>query len=161
MGEPDIRGNFSHGDGVYKSVDAGKTWTHSGLGDSRQIGRIAVHPSDPDLVYVAALGHVFGPNAERGLYRSSDGGEHWEQIAPQVDFILCSWNCDNDPAHHPIQKSRRMGIPSAWSDRTGLVYDHEDYRPNRGSAGLVDAEGHVIARSPPGVEQIVVGELTW
>ncbi|MCH7791859.1 MAG: glycosyl hydrolase [Planctomycetes bacterium] len=80
MGEPDVRGNFSHGDGVYKSVDAGKTWNHIGLGDSRQIGRIAVHPNNADLVYVAALGHVFGPNAQRGLYRSSDGGETWERI---------------------------------------------------------------------------------
>jgi photosystem II stability/assembly factor-like uncharacterized protein len=85
MGEPDVRGNFSHGDGVYKSVDAGKTWAHIGLADARQIGRIAVHPTNPDLVYVAALGHVFGPNAQRGLYRSSDGGKHWEQVLFKSD----------------------------------------------------------------------------
>ncbi|MEK7329910.1 MAG: glycosyl hydrolase, partial [Candidatus Eisenbacteria bacterium] len=69
MGESCIRGNVSHGDGVYKSVDAGRTWKNVGLRDSRQIGRIHVHPDDPDLVYVAALGHTFGPNRERGVFR--------------------------------------------------------------------------------------------
>lgn len=79
-GEADIRGNFSHGDGVYRSRDAGKTWDHVGLDDTRQIGHIVVHPADPDTVYVAALGHVFGPNAERGVFRSTDGGETWDKI---------------------------------------------------------------------------------
>jgi len=80
MGEADVRGNFSHGDGIYRSLDAGKTWTHVGLSDSRQIGGIVIHPKDPDLVYVAALGHVFGPNEERGVFRSRDGGATWEKI---------------------------------------------------------------------------------
>lgn len=80
MGEADIRGNFSHGDGVYKSTDAGKTWAHVGLKDTRQIGRVAVHPQDADVVYVAALGHVFGPNAERGVFRTKDGGATWQRV---------------------------------------------------------------------------------
>ncbi len=80
MGEADIRGNLSHGDGVYKSVDAGKTWAHVGLEDTRHIGRIMVDPRDEDVVYVAALGHVFGPNAQRGVFRSEDGGETWERV---------------------------------------------------------------------------------
>ncbi|MGI9013034.1 MAG: WD40/YVTN/BNR-like repeat-containing protein [Phycisphaerales bacterium] len=80
MGEADIRGNFSHGDGVYKSLDAGKTWTHIGLDDTRQIGRIRVHPRDEDIVYVAALGHVFAPNPERGVFRSTDGGDTWKKV---------------------------------------------------------------------------------
>jgi photosystem II stability/assembly factor-like uncharacterized protein len=80
MGETDVRGNFSHGDGVYRSLDAGKTWEHVGLDDSRQIGHIVVHPGDPMTVYVAALGHIWGPNAERGVFRSTDGGETWEKI---------------------------------------------------------------------------------
>ncbi len=80
MGEYDIRGNVSHGDGVYKSMDAGKTWKHSGLENTRQIARIIVNPHNPDLVYVAALGHVWGPNEERGIYRSKDGGKTWEKI---------------------------------------------------------------------------------
>ncbi|MBV9404431.1 MAG: hypothetical protein JO211_03735, partial [Acidobacteriaceae bacterium] len=79
-GEYDIRGNVSHGDGVYKSMDGGKTWKHIGLENTRQIGRIRVHPRNPDLVYVAALGHVWAPNDDRGIYRSKDGGKTWEKI---------------------------------------------------------------------------------
>jgi photosystem II stability/assembly factor-like uncharacterized protein len=80
MGETTIRGNVAHGDGVYKSTDGGKTWLHMGLTDTRQIGKIRVHPGDPNLVYVAALGHAHGPNKERGVYRSTDGGMTWEHI---------------------------------------------------------------------------------
>jgi photosystem II stability/assembly factor-like uncharacterized protein len=80
MGEPTIRGNVSHGDGVYKSTDAGKSWSHLGLAATRQIARICVHPANPDLVYVAALGHAHGPNPERGIYRSQDGGASWEHV---------------------------------------------------------------------------------
>ena len=79
-GEADIRSDMSQGDGLYKSTDAGKTWTNIGLRDSRQIGRILVHPTNPDVVYVAALGHAYGPNAERGVYRSTDGGRSWQHI---------------------------------------------------------------------------------
>ena len=94
MGESPIRGNVSHGDGVYKSTDAGKTWKHMGLEDTRQIPRIRVHPKNPDLVYVAALGHIFGPNDQRGVFRSKDGGKTWERIfnrgnkAGAIDLIL-------------------------------------------------------------------------
>src|SRR6266545_1786675 len=80
MGEACIRGNFSHGDGVYKSTDAGKTWRRVGLEDSRVIGRIRIHPKNPDLVYVAALGHAAGPNDQRGVFRSKDGGKNWERV---------------------------------------------------------------------------------
>src|SRR5258706_8150719 len=80
MGESPIRGNVSHGDGVYKSTDAGKTWKHIGLEDTRQISRVRVHPKNPDLVYVAAQGHVWGPNEERGIYRSEDGGKTWKKV---------------------------------------------------------------------------------
>lgn len=79
-GEFPIRGNVSHGDGVWKTTDAGKTWTFMGLGDTRQIARVRVHPRNPDLVYVAAQGHVFGPNPERGIFRSRDGGKSWQKI---------------------------------------------------------------------------------
>ena len=76
-GETTIRLDVSYGDGVYKSVDGGKTWDHLGLKETRHIGEIRVHPRNPDLVYVAALGHAFGPNPERGVYRSKDGGDNW------------------------------------------------------------------------------------
>lgn len=79
-GEGTVRGNVSQGDGMWKSVDAGKTWKHIGLEDSRHIPRVRVHPKNPDLVYVAALGHLFGPNEERGVFRSKDGGATWQKI---------------------------------------------------------------------------------
>ena len=74
------RGNISNGDGMYRSTDAGKTWKHIGLDAAGQIGSVEVHPSNPDLVYVAALGNLFGPNEERGVYRSRDGGDTWERV---------------------------------------------------------------------------------
>lgn len=80
MGEVPIRGNVSHGDGIYKTTDAGKTWKKMGLEDTRHIGRVRVHPKNPDLVYVAALGHTFGPNEQRGVFRSKDGGVTWQKI---------------------------------------------------------------------------------
>ena len=80
MGESCVRLDVSYGDGVYKSTDAGKTWRHMGLEDTRHIGRVRIHPKNPDVVYVAALGHAFGPNQQRGVFRSTDGGETWEQV---------------------------------------------------------------------------------
>ena len=74
------RGNVSPGNGVYRSTDAGKTWDHVGLVEAGQIARIHVHPKDPDVVYVAALGHIFGPNDERGVFRSLDGGSTWDKV---------------------------------------------------------------------------------
>lgn len=76
-GEAALRGDITWGGGVYKSIDGGKTWSFLGLKDSRHIGAIAVDPTNPDIVLVAALGHAFGPNAERGVYRSTDGGKTW------------------------------------------------------------------------------------
>jgi hypothetical protein len=80
MGEACLRANISHGDGVYKSVDAGKTWINVGLADTRQICKVRVDPRDPDLVYVAAVGHPYGPNEERGVFRSGNGGKTWGEI---------------------------------------------------------------------------------
>jgi photosystem II stability/assembly factor-like uncharacterized protein len=94
MGESPVRGNVSHGDGVYKSTDAGKTWKHIGLSDTRQIGRVRVHPKNSDIVYVAAMGHLWGPNEQRGVFRSKDGGKIWEKVlfrsreAGAFDLIL-------------------------------------------------------------------------
>ncbi|MEM7300395.1 MAG: glycosyl hydrolase [Pseudomonadota bacterium] len=85
MGETTIRVDVSYGDGVYKSEDAGRTWKHMGLAESRHIGEIRVHPTNPDFVYVAAFGHAFGSNPERGVYRSKDGGETWECVLFESD----------------------------------------------------------------------------
>ncbi|HKT87635.1 MAG TPA: hypothetical protein VJQ59_04330, partial [Candidatus Sulfotelmatobacter sp.] len=79
-GEACIRGNIVMGNGVYKSIDAGKTWKFIGLRDTYSIGRMIVDPKDPNVVYVAALGHPFGPNTTRGIFRSRDGGKTWQRV---------------------------------------------------------------------------------
>ena len=78
-GERANRQSSSWGDGVYKSTDGGTTWSNMGLEDSHHIGRIRMHPENPDIVYVAAMGHLWGPNEERGLYKSTDGGQTWRR----------------------------------------------------------------------------------
>jgi photosystem II stability/assembly factor-like uncharacterized protein len=94
MGEACVRGNASSGDGVYKSVDGGHTWKNVGLQPTYHIGAVRIHPKNPDIVYVAALGHLWGPNPERGVYRSTDGGETWKLLltkgsdAGAVDLAL-------------------------------------------------------------------------
>ena len=79
-GENTIRGNVSEGFGMWKSVDAGRSWKNVGLKDSRHIVRIVVHPKDPNIVWVAALGHLFGPSQERGIYKTIDGGKTWKRV---------------------------------------------------------------------------------
>ena len=82
MGETDIRGNMSAGDGIYRSTDAGKTWTYLGMGESRFIGDIEIHPTNPDVVWIAAMGKLFGEegNAERGVFKTKDGGKTWNKV---------------------------------------------------------------------------------
>ncbi|MDA7950497.1 MAG: hypothetical protein MPJ24_03330, partial [Pirellulaceae bacterium] len=93
-GEKTIRGNVSHGSGMWKSEDGGSTWVSIGLEDSRHISRIRIHPENPSVVYVAAMGHLFGPNEERGVFRTLDGGKTWKRVlfvndeAGAVDLIL-------------------------------------------------------------------------
>jgi photosystem II stability/assembly factor-like uncharacterized protein len=84
-GEACIRGNMSYGDGVYKSVDGGKTWKNVGLRDSEHIGAIIIDPKDPNTVLVAALGHAYGPNTERGIFRTRDGGKTWDKVLYKDD----------------------------------------------------------------------------
>ena len=97
-GESDIRSDLSSGNGVYKSVDAGATWTHTGLEETRQISRIVVDPRDPNVVYVGVLGHAYGPSEQRGVYKSVDGGAHWAKVldeGPEIgisDLAICRGN---------------------------------------------------------------------
>ena len=79
-GEADMREDITYGNGMYKSTDAGKTWTHIGLEDTQQIGRLLIDPKDPNVVFVAALGHAFGANDERGVFRTTDGGKTWTKV---------------------------------------------------------------------------------
>ena len=85
MGESELRGNVMQGDGMYKTTDGGKTWTHIGLEATQAIARVRVDASDPNLVYVAALGHPYGPSPDRGVYRSTDGGATWKKILFEND----------------------------------------------------------------------------
>src|SRR5882724_365685 len=86
-GEPDMRDSIQFGDGVYKSTDAGKTWTHIGLESTKQIGRIIVDPRNPNVVFVAALGHAYAANPDRGVYRSRDGGATWQKVLFKNDDV--------------------------------------------------------------------------
>jgi photosystem II stability/assembly factor-like uncharacterized protein len=114
-GEETIRGNVSPGAGMWKSTDAGKTWTHIGLDDSQHIGRIRVHPANADLVYVAAMGHAFGPNDVRGVYRSKDGGRSWERIL----FV----NRDSGAVDLAMDPSNpRILYASTWRFRRGAYF---------------------------------------
>ncbi len=94
MGEVQLRGSITQGDGVYKTKDGGKTWRHLGLKETQAVSRIRIHPTNPDIVYVAALGHPYGDNEERGVFRSKDGGNSWQKVlyvspkAGAVDLII-------------------------------------------------------------------------
>jgi photosystem II stability/assembly factor-like uncharacterized protein len=94
MGETELRGNIMQGDGIYKSADAGRTWKNVGLGETQAISRIRINPTNPDIVYVSALGHPYGKNTERGVFRSKDGGVTWDKIlyrddhSGAVDLVL-------------------------------------------------------------------------
>ena len=100
MGETELRGNIMQGDGIYKSIDAGKTWEHVGLEETQAISKIRVHPTNPDIVYVAALGHPYGENPERGVFKSTDGGKNWNKIlfkstkAGAIDLVMDANNPD-------------------------------------------------------------------
>ncbi len=100
-GEKTVRGNVSHGDGIWRSTDAGRTWTFAGLPDSRHVARIRVHPTDPDTAWAAVLGHLFGPNEERGVYRTTDGGATWERVL-FVDAAVGAVDLALDPTNPRI-----------------------------------------------------------
>jgi photosystem II stability/assembly factor-like uncharacterized protein/DNA-binding FrmR family transcriptional regulator len=118
-GEACIRGNISFGNGVYKSIDAGKTWTHLGLDDTRQIGRVIVDPHNADVVFVAALGHAYGSNAERGIFRSTDGGKHWDKVLYKDDKtggIDITFDPENS---HILYAALWQAVRSPWSLDSG------------------------------------------
>ncbi len=141
-GESDIRADLSSGDGVYKSLDSGATWKNIGLRDSRQISRIVVDPHNADIVYVGVLGHAYGPNDERGVYKSTDGGNTWSHVldkgpntgasalaiataAPNILFAG-TWNAHRPPwsTYAPLQGPggglyRSMDSGASWTQLTG------------------------------------------
>ena len=117
-GESNPRNSVSWGDGVYKSIDGGDTWKHMGLAESFQIGAIVVHPQDENTVYVAALGRLWGPSDERGLYKSTNGGEDWERILFVDDMTGAG-----DVTLHPTNPNV---ILAATYERQRDIYDSND-----------------------------------
>jgi photosystem II stability/assembly factor-like uncharacterized protein len=114
-GEADMRSDISFGNGMYKSADAGKTWQHIGLEDSHQIGRVLVDPHDPNLVYVAALGHAYAANPERGVFRSSDGGKTWQRVLHQNDDIGAIDLCFDPQDSHIVYASLWQTRRTPWN----------------------------------------------
>jgi len=148
-GEACIRGNISHGDGVYKSVDGGKTWKNVGLRDTRAIGKVIVNPKNPDIVFVAALGHPFGPNTERGIFRTSDGGKNWERVLFKdentggIDIAFDPHNANILFAS--LWQARRMPWRlSSGGPGSGL------YRSNDGGASWKQLQEHGLPKGPYG-----------
>ena len=118
-GEHNPRNSASVGDGVYKSTDAGETWVNLGLQDTEKIARIRIHPKDPDLVYVAVLGHEWGANEERGVYRSKDGGKTWEKVL-YVDENTGASDLAMDPANSRILYAAMYDFRRLpWNFRSG------------------------------------------
>ncbi|MDA0681089.1 MAG: glycoside hydrolase [Proteobacteria bacterium] len=111
-GEGLHRPDLSTGDGIFKSIDGGANWAHIGLPDVQQVGRIIVHPTNPDIVFVAGLGHPYGPNEERGVFRTSDGGTSWEKVL-YLDENTGAIQVDFDPA------DPRILFASLWEHREG------------------------------------------
>jgi photosystem II stability/assembly factor-like uncharacterized protein len=141
-GEVTVRGNVSQGDGLWKSTDAGRSWTFAGLADSRQISRIRIHPKDPDLVYAAVLGHVFGPNEIRGVYRTKDGGAHWERVL-FVNDRVGAVDLTMDPTNP------RVLYASMWNFKR-TPYSLESGGPGSGIWKTVDGGDHwtELTRNP-------------
>jgi photosystem II stability/assembly factor-like uncharacterized protein len=148
-GEACIRGNISHGDGVYRSLDGGKTWKNTGLRDSRAIGKVIVNPTNPDIAFVAALGHPYGPNAERGIFRTTDGGKTWEKVLYK-DENTGGIDVAFDP-HNPnilfaaLWQARR----TSWSMESGGP-GSGIYRSNDGGTTWKHIEEHGLPKGPYG-----------
>src|SRR5579863_2775682 len=105
-----MRSDIAYGNGMYKSVDAGRTWSHIGLEDSYQIGKILVNPTNPDVVFVAVLGHAYGPNAMRGVFRSLDGGQTWQKMLykdADTGAIDLAFGADANTLYASLWQTRR------------------------------------------------------
>jgi photosystem II stability/assembly factor-like uncharacterized protein len=136
-GESTLRDSVGYGNGMYKSIDAGKTWTHIGLDDTHHIGRVAIDSKNPDVVFVAAIGHFYGPHPERGVYRSKDGGKAWQKVLYKNDSVGAV-----DVAIDPVNS--QVVYASLWNTRRPPWYA---YAPSNGPGG--------------GIYKSVDGGTTW
>ncbi|HSR40982.1 MAG TPA: hypothetical protein VLL48_02390, partial [Longimicrobiales bacterium] len=160
-GSGGVRGNVSVGDGIYRSLDGGETWEHVGLPESHHVNVIRVHPDDEELVYVTALGHVFGDNPERGIYRSADGGESWERVLSvsdstgAIDLIMSP----DDPAtlYAGMWTAERKPWAIHSGSTEGGIYKTTDGgdRWEKLSGGLPEMVGRIgLAVSPANPDRI-------
>ena len=124
-GEGLHRPDLGVGDGIFKSTDGGETWAHVGLGDVQQVGRLIVHPTDPDVVFVAGLGHPYGPNEERGVFRTTDGGQTWEKVL-YIDHNTGAIQVEFDPTNPEIL------FADMWEHREGPWENARFSGPNSG-----------------------------
>jgi len=150
MGEACLRSNISHGDGVYKSTDAGETWRNIGLRDTSQIGKVLIDPRNPDLVYVAAIGHPYGPNEERGVFRSEDGGQTWKKIL-FVDDKTGAADLAADP-HDP-----RIIYAAMWQVLR-MPWDIDEVGPGSGIYKTTDG-GDTWTRLTDGLPKTDMGKI--
>src|SRR5579863_8843488 len=148
-GEACIRGNISHGDGVYKSLDGGKTWKNVGLHDTRAIGKVIINPANPDIVFVAALGHPYGPNTERGIFRTTDGGKTWNRVLYK-DENTGAVDIAFDP-HNPniLFASLWQARRTSWSMSSGGPGSGL-YRSSDGGTTWKHLEEHGLPKGPYG-----------
>jgi photosystem II stability/assembly factor-like uncharacterized protein len=164
-GEGNSRNSSSWGDGVFRSTDAGKTWTHLGLADTHDIPRIVVHPSDPDTAYVCALGHLWGSNAERGVFKTRDGGKTWQHVLKLDDHTGCV-DLVLDPANPDTlfaaaYARRRTAWSYEWGSPLSGIYRTTDggTRWTKLTNGLPDKTGRIgldLALSKPGEVYAVI-----
>ena len=163
-GEGNPRNSVSFGNGVYKSTDGGKTWQHLGLADSRQVTRIVINPREPWKVYVAALGHIFGPNAERGVFRTEDAGKTWEKVL-YVDERHGAADIDIDPENPNLlyaalwRFDRKPWTHSSGSEQGGVFKSVDGGRTwkklEKGLPKLMGRIGVKVARSNPSVVYVI------
>ncbi|MCG6947390.1 MAG: hypothetical protein LJE93_00530, partial [Acidobacteria bacterium] len=163
-GESAVRNSVSFGNGVYKTTDAGQSWTHLGLEDTRHISKVLVHPEDPDTVWVGALGHMSGPNEERGVFRSTNGGASWEKVLylddrhgvsdmaidasnPNILFA-CLWHFDRKPWTH-TSGSEKGGV---WRSVDG---GSSWTKIEKGLPKLMGRIGVEVSRSNPEVVYVI------
>ncbi|MCC6318898.1 MAG: glycosyl hydrolase [Gemmatimonadaceae bacterium] len=159
-GEANVRNSVSFGNGVYKTTDGGKTWRHLGLADTRHISRIVVNPRDPRKVYVAAVGHAFGPNEERGVFMSEDGGEHWTKVL-YTDAVHGAADLDIDPVNpNRLYAALWYFDRKQWTfrsgDEQGGIYRSVDggktwTKATKGLPKLMGRVGIKVAPSSPNV----------
>jgi photosystem II stability/assembly factor-like uncharacterized protein len=159
-GESTIRSNVSHGDGVYKTTDGGKTWEHCGLEATRHIGQITVHPQDPNTVLVAALGHAWGDNEERGVYKTTDGGKTWTKTlykSPRAGAVDLSQDLNNpNTVYAAVWQGRRYpwaassgGDDSSLWNSTDGGDTWQDITERLGFQGILGKIGVAISPANP------------